>query len=231
MPHDPTDVATAIPLARIPPDDAAVLRRLRDGDESAFAELVSSWSAMMLRVARSYVSTAASAEEVVQDTWLAVIRGLGHFEERSSLRTWVLSILANLAKSRGVREARTVPWSQLAAGDDAGPTVDPDRFRPSDDAYPHNWTPAGAPTAWPPTPEESALAGEVRVRLSAAIGQLPQRQRDVVSLRDVHGLSAAEVCDVLGITTANQRVLLHRARAGLRAALEAYYRGAAEVGS
>jgi len=179
---------------------------------------------MMLRVARTHVSTDASAEELVQDTWLAVIHGLAAFEGRSSLRTWVFRILTNQAKTRGVREARSVPWSSIEPSDPDSPTVDPDRFRGPDDEYPHHWTQIGAPRRWEPSPESAALVSEIRSHLADALTLLPERQRTVVALRDVDGLTAEEVCEALGITTVNQRVLLHRARARLREALEDYYR-------
>lgn len=203
--------------------ETELVGRLRAGDADAFAQLVEDWSPSMLRLARTYVSTQASAEEIVQESWLAVIRGLGRFEGRSSLRTWVFRIVTNQAKTRGVHESRTVPWSSVVAAEQ-GPTVDPDRFRGPDDRWPGGWTVEGRPTAWEPSPESSAIAGEIRGRLTAALGELPERQRIVVSLRDVHGLSSEEVCGALGITAANQRVLLHRGRAGLRASLEDYYR-------
>jgi len=218
------------PLTSWPADDA-LLARLRDGDESAFAGLVTRWSPMMLRVARSHVSTDASSEEIVQETWLAVIRGLDAFEGRSSLRTWVFRILTNLAKTRGVREARSVPMSSWRPTDDGGPTVDPDRFQSSGGEYAHNWTPVGAPVPWEPGPEQSAVAAEIRRLLAAALADLPDRQRHVVTLRDVHGLSSEEVCGTLDLSQANQRVLLHRGRARLRTVLEDYYRGAEEVRS
>ena len=209
--------------------DAELVDRLQAGDADAFAQLVEDWSPLMLRLARMHVSTQASAEEVVQDSWLAVIRGLDRFERRSSLRTWVFRILTNQAKTRGVREARTIPWSSMVS-EEQGPTVDPDRFRGPDDQWPGGWTVEGRPTAWEPSPESSAIAGEIRGRLAVAMAELPERQRIVVSLRDVHGLGSDEVCEALGITTANQRVLLHRGRASLRASLEDYYRDAeAEV--
>jgi RNA polymerase sigma-70 factor (ECF subfamily) len=226
------EAGTAVPEPRTSwPEDVALLTRLRDGDESAFAGLVTRWSPMMLRVARSHVSTDASSEEIVQETWLAVIRGLDAFEGRSSLRTWVFRILTNLAKTRGVREARSVPMSSWRPTDDGGPTVDPDRFQSSGGEYPHNWTPVGAPVPWEPGPEQSAVAGEIRRLLAAALADLPDRQRHVVTLRDVHGLSSEEVCGTLDLSQANQRVLLHRGRARLRAVLEDYYRGAEEVRS
>jgi RNA polymerase sigma-70 factor, ECF subfamily len=213
------------------PEDAELLDRLRLGDEAAFAGIVNNWSPMMLRVARGHVSTEASCEEIVQETWMAVIRGLDRFEGRSSLRTWVFRILTNLAKTRGVREARSVPMSSWAPADDAGPTVDPDRFRPADDRYPHNWTPVGAPAQWQPGPEQAAVAGETRRLLGTALQELPDRQRVVVTLRDVHGMSSDEVCAALDLSAANQRVLLHRGRARLHTVLEEYYHEAGKVTS
>lgn len=204
-------------------DDAELVDLLRAGDEDAFARIVEDWSPSMLRLARAHVSTDASAEELVQETWLAVVRGLDRFEGRSSLKTWVFSILTNQAKSRGVRESRALPWSSLGP-EDQGPTVDPGRFRGPDDQWPGGWTVEGRPSAWEPSPESSAIAGEIRDRLAVALQELPDRQRVVVSLRDVHGLTSDEVCATLGITGVNQRVLLHRGRARLRTALEDYYR-------
>lgn len=205
-----------------PPDEQALLVRLRAGDADAFAGIVRDWSPGMLRLARGHVSTRASAEEVVQETWLACVRGLAGFEGRSSVRTWTFRILVNIAKTRGVRESRSVPWSSLDTDD--APTVDPSRFLPADHLWPGHWTPAGTPQAWEPLPEDSVLAGEVQSLVAAVLDDLPPRQRSVVSLRDVHGFSSDEVCEVLGITVANQRVLLHRGRARVRAALEDYYR-------
>jgi len=203
--------------------DAKLVDLLQAGDADAFAGIVEDWSPSMLRLARGHVSTDASAEEMVQETWLAVIRGLDRFEGRSSLKTWVFRILINQAKSRGVRESRAVPWSSLGPQDE-GPTVDPTRFRGPGDQWPGGWTVEGRPTTWEPSPESSAIAGEIRGRVAAALRELPDRQRVVVSLRDVHGLSSDEVCTTLGISAANQRVLLHRGRARLRTVLEDYYR-------
>jgi len=199
-----------------------LVKRLRCGDDRAFTEIVDAWSPVMLRVARSHVSTDASAEEVVQDAWMAVVKGLGRFEGRSSVRTWAFRILTNLAKTRGVREARTVPLSSLDPGAPAGPSVKPDRFRTADDQWPGHWTPVGSPGRWHATPEDSSLTGELRDRLATSLTRLPGRQRAVVSLRDVHGLSADEVCWALGISASNQRVLLHRGRSRLRQDLESY---------
>ncbi|MDN5797250.1 MAG: sigma-70 family RNA polymerase sigma factor [Intrasporangium sp.] len=200
-------------------DEAVLLARLRGGEEAAFADVVTAWSPVMLHVARGFVSTRASAQEVVQEAWLAVLRGLDGFQGRSALRTWVLAITANLARRRGTTDARTVPWTDVAP-DDAG-TVDPARFRGPGDNWAGGWTPAGAPQLW--GPEAAALSGEVRALFAAALDALPSSQRTVVALRDVDGLSAPEVCAALGVSAANQRVLLHRARARLRQELEDYY--------
>ena len=209
--------------------DAALLERLRTGDSDAFAEIVRAWSPMMLQAARAYVSTDASAQEVVQEAWLAMIRGLDRFEGRSSLRTWILAILGNIGRSRCVREARTVPWSSLGPADDAAPAVDPDRFRGPDDQWPRHWTPLGKPRAWPRSPEEETLAAEDRRELEDGLAELPEQQRMVVALRDVHGLTSDEVCSFLDLSAGNQRVLLHRGRSRLRGLLEMHYAAEAEV--
>jgi len=205
-------------------DESELIAALRAGDEATFARLVSDWSRPMLTLARSFVSTEASAEEVVQDTWIAVIKGLDRFEGRSSLRTWIYRILVNTAKSRGVKEHRTLPWSSIA-GEDAGPSLDPALFRSADDPYPGHWR--AAPAAWPQdvAVEGSVLAGEVRGELRTAVDALPDRQRTVITLRDVLGHSSEEVCEMLEISQANQRVLLHRARTAVRAGLATYLEG------
>ena len=204
--------------------DDDLLDRLRAGDRTAFAELVDGWSPALLRVARLYVSTPASAEEVVQETWLAVIGQLDRFEGRSSLKTWVFRILENVARGRGRAESRALPWSSAFPDPDDGPTVDPARFRGHDDRWPGGWTVAGRPQAWVPPAEDAAVAAELRRQLGNALAELPARQRTVVELRDVHGLSAEEVCEQLRISPANQRILLHRGRARLRTRLEGVYR-------
>ncbi|WP_240776995.1 RNA polymerase sigma factor [Nonomuraea basaltis] len=201
----------------LPPDDI-VVSALRAGDEAMFATLLDTWSRGMLRVARSYVSTDDSAEEVVQDTWLAVIGAIDGFEGRSSVKTWIYRILVNTAKKRSVRESRTLPWSALEQ--DAGPTVDPSRFHGVDAALPGSWK--ESPAAWP-TPENQALAAEVRGLIGEALAGLPPRQRIVITLRDVEGCTSEEVCEILEISAANQRVLLHRARAAVRGRLEGYF--------
>jgi RNA polymerase sigma-70 factor, ECF subfamily len=202
-------------------DDQELLAALRAGDEAAFSRIVSEWSRPMLTLARGFVSTEASAEEVVQETWLGVIKGLERFEGRSSLRTWVYRILVNTAKTRGVKEHRTLPWSTLA-GEDAGPSLDPALFQSAGEAHPGGWR--AAPAAWPGelAVEGSVLAGEVRQELRAALDTLPDRQRVVLTLRDVLGHSSEEVCEMMEISQANQRVLLHRARTAVRAGLASY---------
>ncbi len=165
----------------------------------------------------------AAAEEAVQETWLAVVRGLDSFQGRSSLRTWTFRILMNVARRQGARDRRMVPWSH-PEDDGIGPTVDPDRFRGPGEKWAGGWTQAGAPRAW--GPEAAVLSAEIRSLLGRALDQLPARQRAVVGLRDVHGLSAEEVCEALDVNSANQRVLLHRGRARLRQILEDYYQPA-----
>lgn len=207
-----------VPAAAALPPDAVVVARLRSGDEAMFAALIDAWSAGMLRAARAFVADVHTAEDVVQETWLAVLRGIGSFQARSSLRTWAYRILVNTAKTRGARDARAVPMSSLAPRDeDRSPTVDPERFRDADDRYPGGWR--AFPEHWP-SPENHVVATEMRRQLAAALARLPARQRIVVTLRDVHGYDTGEVCAILQITPANLRVLLHRARASLRATLE-----------
>ncbi|GAA2581497.1 sigma-70 family RNA polymerase sigma factor [Actinomadura fulvescens] len=209
------------------PSDAELVGRLRQKDEDAFALIVDEWSGGILRLARSIVSTGESATEVVQDTWLAVIRGVGSFEGRSSLKTWVYRIAVNAAKRRAAREGRAVPWSSLPHPDDLGPTVDPSRFRGADDPYPGDWW--AYPMQWP-SPEQQALNSEIRDVVADAVAALPDRQRVVITLRDIEGHDSDEVCEILDISTGNQRVLLHRARAVVRHRLEDYFAGDGESG-
>jgi RNA polymerase sigma-70 factor (ECF subfamily) len=198
--------------------DAELVRALRAGDERAFATLLEKYGPSLLRLAQLYVSSRAVAEEVVQETWLAVLTGIERFEGRSSLKTWLFRILTNKAKTRGQREARTVPFSSLAAdGDEDEAAVDVDRFAGPDSRYAGHW--AAPPRA---VPEERLLAAEARERIEEAIAALPPNQRLVITLRDVEGLSADEARNVLGVSETNQRVLLHRARAKVRAAFERY---------
>jgi RNA polymerase sigma-70 factor, ECF subfamily len=203
-------------------EDAAVVDALRAGDEHAFATLVDGWSGSMMRVARGHVSTDSSAEEVVQDTWLAVLTGLRGFRGQSSLRTWVYRILVNQAKSRGVRERRVVPFASLAPDSTAGqPAVDPGRFQGPGERFPGGWR--EFPPEWP---EQAVLAHEVDAVVTDALRALPPRQRAVVTLRDLEGHSAVEVSELLEISTGNQRVLLHRGRSVVRAHLERYFASA-----
>jgi RNA polymerase sigma-70 factor, ECF subfamily len=199
--------------------DHELVERLREGDESAFAELIDAYGGTMLRVAQMYVRDRASAEEVVQETWLAVLNGIDRFEERSSLKTWLFRILTNRAKTRGERDGRTLPFSALGgAGDGADePSVDPDRFLGPDSPHPGAW--AAPPRAWP---QDRILEQETLGVIQMAIEELPDAQREVIRLRDVEGWSPMEVADALEITDGNQRVLLHRARSKVRAALETY---------
>ncbi len=195
---------------------------MRTGDEAAFRELVRRYGPSMLRVAMMYVSTRAVAEEVVQEAWLGVLKGLDRFEGRSSLKTWIFRILTNTAKTRGEREGRSLPFSSLAgAGEDADDSpVDLDRFIGDGHRWAGHW--ASAPRNPRDVPEDRLLAGEARQRIAAAIEALPESQRAVITLRDVDGFDAEEAGEILGISDGNQRVLLHRARAKVRAALEAY---------
>jgi len=200
-------------------DDAVVVAALRRGDETAFTDLVNAYSSSLLRLAQDFVRTRAVAEDVVQETWLAVLNGIDRFEGRSSLKTWVYRILVNKAKTRGVRESRIVPFSSLAPDDDER-AVPEDRFRGSEDQWPGHWS--SPPRPLDTVPEERLLAREARGRIAEALETLPDSQRIVVTLRDVAGWESDEVCDALGLSEGNQRVLLHRGRAKLRTALESY---------
>ena len=221
---EPKGMATA--TARYVPvmgDDGDLVAALRAGDEQAFAAMIDGWSGSMLRMARLHVPTDSVAEEVVQETWLAVLTGLDRFRAESSLRTWVYRILLNQAKTRGARERRTVPFASLV-GDEEGPTVDPERFQGPDEQYPGGWR--RFPEEWP---EHSALSREVHEVVGRALNQLPPRQRVVVAMRDLDGHTAEEVSELLDISPGNQRVLLHRGRAVVRAHLERYYDSVLEV--
>lgn len=206
-------------LGACPDHDLSLVGRMLDGDQHAFAEVVAAYSPVMLHVARGFVSTRASAEDVVQEAWLGVCRGLEGFQGRSSLRTWVLAITRNVGRRRGAADAKELAWSQI--DDDGDGTVDPARFRSGQDPWCGGWTDAGAPVPW--SPEQRALDGEARALVTLHLEQLPDRQRTVVSLRDVDGLDVGQVCEILGISAGNQRVLLHRGRAKLRRLLEDYY--------
>jgi RNA polymerase sigma-70 factor, ECF subfamily len=198
--------------------DAELLARLRLGDEAAFLELVQRYGPVMMRIALTYVRLPSIAEEVVQDAWMGALRSLDRFEGRSTLRTWLLRILANRARTRGAREARCVPFSALIGDDE--PAVDAERFQGPDGRFPGGWV--SFPTDWSTLPEERLLARETMLEIDAAIRELPERQQEVIVLRDVEGWSSDEVCAALALSAGNQRVLLHRARSHVRAALERY---------
>ena len=203
-------------------EDLERVAALRRGDETAFVELVRGLHGSMLRLAMVYVSSQAIAEEVVQEAWLGVLRQIHNFEGRSSLKTWILRIAANLAKTRGAQERRSVPFSAVAdPGAEAGePPVAPARFFQHGHRWAGHW--AAPPPSWQDVPEERLLAMETTTRIRLAIEALPPSQRAVITLRDVEGWSAPEVCDLLELSEANQRVLLHRARCKVRAAVEGY---------
>jgi len=201
------------------PDEAAVVVALRARDEAAFAALVDLHTPSMLRVARGYVPNGAIAEEVVQETWIALFKGIDAFEGRSSLRTWLFTVLINIAKRRGIRERRDVDVAITAY---TGGTVDPARFRAAGQQWSGHWRENDEPSPFPETPEGSVLGAELIAVTRGALETLPERQRVVVTMRDMLGFDSAEVCELLEISVANQRVLLHRGRAAVRAQLEDY---------
>ncbi len=202
-------------------DDARLLERLRAGDEGAFAQLVEKHHGAMVRVARVYVGTVAAAEEVAQEAWLGVLEGLERFQGRSSVKSWIFAIVVNCAKTRGVRDRRSVPFSALGQeDDDGGPSVEPERFL--DDGHPRwpgHW--ATPPEAWD---GDALVSRETLAAIAEAMEALPPMQRAVMTMRDVEGLASDETCRILGVSEANQRVLLHRARSKVRKALESYLR-------
>jgi RNA polymerase sigma-70 factor, ECF subfamily len=209
-------VTASIPAS----EDPSLVQRLRAGDETAFMDLVDQLQPAMLRVARMYVSTTAVAEEVVQDAWLGVLRGLHSFEGRSSLRTWIFRILTNIAKTRGQREGRSLPFASLAGDDLDAPAVDPSRFDSPEGSSRGRWS--TLPDDWTGIPEDRLLGQETLDVIGQAIASLPPMQAEVIRLRDALGWTSEEVRNVLNLTETNQRVLLHRARAKVRGALERY---------
>lgn len=202
--------------------DRQLLARLRQGDESAFASLVEQYHPAMVRLALGFVANRAAAEDVAQEAWIGMLRGLERFEGRSSLKTWLFRIVANRAKTRAVRDGRVIPFADLAGAGDAPdePSVPPDRFSgaPHEDAG--HWV--STPRSWDELPEERLLSAELQGAVQAAIDQLPPNQRAVITLRDLEGWRSEEVCNTLEISESNQRVLLHRARSKVRKALEGY---------
>ena len=203
-------------------DDLRLVERLRSGDEEVFTDLVNRYHGSLVRLASMHVSDRSIAEEVVQDTWMAVLEGLDRFEGRSSLKTWIFSILSNKAKTRGVRESRSIPASSLVRDEEEAdePAMDPSRWRQSG-YWKDYWT--EYPQSWDEgTPEKALLDKEGAMLLTQAIEALPPRLKQIIVLRDIEGLEPQEVCAILSLSDANQRVLLHRARARVRTMLEGY---------
>lgn len=204
-------------------EDLQLVQLLRSGDEAAFISLVDRYTTTMMRLAMIYVTVRAVAEEVVQETWMAVLEGLGRFEGRSSLKTWIFRILTNRAKTRAQREGRSIPFSSLIDDDSdaAGPALSPDRFLPADHWWSGHWV--SFPSNWEEMPEERLLAQETAACVKRAVEALPPVQREIITLRDIEGWTSEEACNVLGISEGNQRVLLHRGRSKVRSTLEKYF--------
>jgi RNA polymerase sigma-70 factor (ECF subfamily) len=204
-------------------DDAELLSALKQRDERAFVALVERYQRPLLRLALVYCRSLAIAEEIVQDTWLGMIQGIDRFEGRASLKTWLFQILVNRARTRAEREGRNVSFSSFAEEAEAPgePAVPPERFRPIDDKWPNNW--ALPPHSWGESADAGLLAGETMDLVKRAIAQLPSAQQQVITLRDIEGWPAEDVCNVLMISETNQRVLLHRARSRVRGALEGHF--------
>lgn len=198
--------------------DDATIERLLAGDEATFMMLVEQNQLSMLRVAQMYVSSHAVAEEVVQEAWIGILKGLPKFEGRSSLRTWMYKIVTNVAKTRGVREGRSLPFSALAGEHDD--PIDPSWFQGPDDPLPGGWR--TFPDDWRGIPEDRLLGRETLDHISRALDGMPAMQAEVVRLRDVQGWSSGDVCNALDLTETNQRVLLHRGRSRIRRELDAY---------
>ncbi len=205
--------------------DWELVRRLQAGDESAFQQVLLLYHNSMVRIATIYVANRETAKEVVQETWLAVYSGLARFQGRSSLKTWIFSILLNRARTKHLRESRTIPFSAVSDPDiaPAEPAVDPDRFLPDDHRWAHHWV--SFPRNWNEIPEEQVLSQELVGYIRQTIEKLEPSQREVITLRDIEGWTSDEICNVLQITETNQRVLLHRARSKVRRALERYLDG------
>jgi len=204
-------------------DEALLVESLRAGDETAFTSLVEKYHLSLVRLARLYIRDGAIAEELAQETWMAVLRGLSNFEGRSSLKTRVFTILTNKAKTRGQREKRSLVFSDFENSTSDSLAVAPERFNdPSAEKWPNHWAAGGAPVSWAGIPEEIFLSGETMELISQTINGLPEAQRAVITLHDIDEISSQEICNILDISETNQRVLLHRARARVRQALENY---------
>jgi RNA polymerase sigma-70 factor (ECF subfamily) len=197
--------------------DLQLVATLRAGDEAAFANVVNQYFNAMVRIAMIYVNDPAVAEEVVQETWLAALKGLDRFEGRSSFKTWLFTILTNRARTRATRESRYLPLNTSGESDDDEPSVAPERFTAAD-----HWSENDMPQSWDRVPEASLLSQETMDTILKAISALPPNQREVIRMRDVEGFSSAEVCNILSLSETNQRVLLHRARSRVRQTLESY---------
>lgn len=209
--------------SQLSPGEAALVERLRAGDEAAFTELVDRYHASMVRLATAYVPSHAVAEEVAQEAWVGVLKGIQRFEGRSSLRTWIFRILTNTAKTKGERENRTIAFSSLWETGPDEPAVPEDRFLAIGDRDAGHWL--SAPSEWEVSPEDTVLTGEMLACVKREMLTLSSNQREVMRLRDIEGWTADEVCNALQISETNQRVLLHRARSRVRRALEAYFAG------
>jgi RNA polymerase sigma-70 factor (ECF subfamily) len=211
------------PMGAASAEDLRLVEALRSGNESAFVSLVNMYHSSMLRLAMIFVPSEAVAEEVVQETWMGVLHGLDRFEGRSSLKTWIFRILTNRAKTRAQREGRSVPFSSLPefSTELHERSIESERFYGTDHQFPGTWV--SFPQSWEEIPEERILSQETMKRVQEAIDTLPIGQREVITLRDIEGCSSEEACDLLGVSEANQRVLLHRARCKVRRALERYF--------
>lgn len=206
-------------------DEQKVIEALRLGDEAAFIQLVDQYHASFLRIAMLYVHDRALAEEVAQETWIGVLKGIKRFNGQSSLKTWIFKILNNIARTRWKRENRSIPFSALEGNnaDGGGSSVDSERFLPHDHPrWPGHW--ADPPKAWNIAPEDHLLAQEIRTCIQRSIGALPPNQRMVITLRDIEGWTSQDVCNAFQLSETNQRVLLHRARSRVRQALEKYFK-------
>jgi len=206
-------------------DETVLVPALRDGDDAAFAWLLGRYDRSLRRLAMSYVPSRAIADEVVQETWMGVVNGIDRFEGRSSLKTWVFRILMNVARARGARERRSVPFAAAggALEEGAEPALDPNRFRAVGNEHAGHWV--SYPAAWEHEPESRVEASETVDVVREAMRYLPPAQQEVMTLRDVEGWTPSEICDALNISETNQRVLLHRARSKVRNALELYFEG------
>jgi RNA polymerase sigma-70 factor (ECF subfamily) len=205
-------------------EELYLIERLRKGDEEAFSSLVNRYYNSLLRLAMFYVPSRAVAEEVVQETWIGVLQGIGRFEGRSSLKTWIFTILTHRAKTRGQQEGRHISFSSLCSAEceNSEPALEPERFLPANHAqWPEHWS--LPPQSWGESPEKRLLSKEIQSYLRQAIAELPEMQREVIRLRDIEQWTSHEVCNVLGISETNQRVLLHRARSRVRRSLESYF--------